>query len=458
MAASPRVLVVDDHTDVLEAIRLLLKASDMAATTAKTPAAALAALAQSAFDAALIDMNFTRDTTSGAEGMDLLGRILELDPTLPVVVMTAWGTVDGAVSALRRGARDYVQKPWDNARLVATLNAQVALAAALRETRRADAERERRNERDRPEISARSRAMRDVMEIVERVAPSDANVLLTGEHGTGKEVAARYVHAASSRAAGPFIVVHAGALADGVFESELFGHVRGAFTDAKSDKQGCFALADRGTLFLDEVGTMPLGQQSKLLRVLQTGEFAPVGSARVCRASVRVVAATNADLSALAKEGAFREDLLYRLNTIEIRLPPLRDRREDIPALAGTFLRRLRSRYPGCPTELSSRAMGALLEHPFPGNVRELEHAMERACLLARGPSIEAEDLGLKARATPPEDGGLDGMTLEQAEAHLIRRALARHRGNAVAAAQSLGLSRSALYRRLLQYGIKASG
>ena len=452
----PRVLVVDDQADVVEALRLLLKGAGVAVTSARSPAAAIALLDGIEVDAALIDMNFARDTTSGGEGLDLLSRLLELDATLPVVVMTAWGTVDGAVEAMRRGARDYVQKPWDNTRLVATMRAQIDLSRALRTSRRADAERSRRDAQDRPPVVAESRAMQGVMQVVERVAPSDANVLLVGAHGTGKEVVARYVHAASSRRAAPFVVVHAGALADGVFESELFGHVRGAFTDAKTDKPGCFALADGGTLFLDEVGTMPPAQQAKLLRVLQTGDFTPVGSSKLCRADVRVVAATNLDLARAVAEGRFREDLVYRLNTIEVRLPALRDRREDIPVLAGVFLAKLAKKYAGTPDRFSARAMDALLEHPWPGNVRELEHAVERAALLARGAEIEPDDLGL--RAVGADGAALERMTLDEAEAHLIQRALARHEGNVIAAAKALGLSRSALYRRLAHHGMKAPG
>lgn len=452
MEKTPRILVVDDQPDVVEALRLALKAAGIAVRAANGPAAALGVLETEEIDAALIDMNYARDTTSGAEGLDLLGRLLALDPSLPVVVMTAWGTVEGAVAAMRRGARDYVQKPWDNERLVATLRTQLELGSALRSRARAEAVRVRRDERDLPDVVARSRAMKDVLDLALRVAPSDATVLITGEHGTGKEVVARFLHAASSRRSGPFIAVHAGALAEGVLESELFGHVRGAFTDAKADKPGCFALADGGTLFLDEVGTMPAGQQAKLLRVLQSGEFTPVGSSRACRVSARVLAATNLDLAAATRDGRFREDLLYRLNTIEIRLPPLRDRLDDVPALASAFLATFAARYATCPTTFSPGAMEAMRAHGWPGNVRELEHAVERAALLARGSAIEAEDLGLHAAAAPA--ALVEDMTLEDAEAYLVRKALARH-GNAMAAAKALGLSRSALYRRLMQHGIK---
>ena len=297
--------------------------------------------------------------------------------------MTAWSSVDGAVEAMRRGARDYLAKPWDNARVVATLRTQVELARALRQGRRLADETSRQRSHQLPSLVAESPKMREVMRLMERVAPSDANVLITGQHGTGKEVAARWLHAASKRAERPFVAVNAGGLAEGVFESELFGHVRGAFTDARADRTGCIELADGGTLFLDEIANMPLGQQAKLLRVLQTGEFHPVGSSRVRRADVRVLSATNVDVAGEVAQGRFREDLLYRLNTVEVRLPPLRERREDIPLLAAHFLDRQAARY-GRRVTLGADAMAALLDHPWPGNVRELEHVVERALLLVR--------------------------------------------------------------------------
>src|SRR6185436_17067048 len=315
---APRLLVADDQPDVLEAVRMLARSDD--------------------FDVRLLDLNYARDTTSGREGMDLLARLREVDPTLPIVVMTAWGSIEGAIEAIRRGARDYLQKPWDNARLLATLHAQLELRNALRTVNRLDAEAARARRAELPAIVTRSRAMQHVMSLVERVAPSSASILITGEHGTGKEVLARVLHASSARRDKAFVAVNAGGISDGVLESELFGHVKGAFTDARADRTGCFELADGGTLFLDEIANMPHGQQARLLRVLQTGEFHPVGSSRARRVDVRVLAATNADVAKEAAEGRFREDLLYRLNTVEIKLPPLRERREDIADLAGIFL------------------------------------------------------------------------------------------------------------------------
>jgi DNA-binding NtrC family response regulator len=451
---SPRILVVDDQVDVLEALRLLLKPEGFAVTAVTSAAAAIAAARETTFDAALIDLNYARDTTSGKEGLDLLSALRAVDDALPVVVMTAWGTIDGAVEAMRRGARDYVQKPWENARLVATLAAQIELGRALRASRRPRAPGALAP--DVPELYAASRAMDAVLRVVDRVGPSDANVLVTGEHGTGKEVVARRLHAVSLRRAGAFVAIDAGALAEALLESALFGHVKGAFTDARADRPGAFALAHRGTVFLDEIGNMPASQQAKLLRVLQSGEFSAVGSAKVERVDVRVIAATNADLGAEVKAGRFREDLLYRLNTVEIRLPPLRERREDVPLLAARFLARTRERYGKPAATLSPEAMDALLAHAWPGNVRELEHVVERAVLLGHGDRIEEADLGLRPATGPTT--ALDHLTLEQAERQVIERAIRRAAGNVNEAAKALGLSRSALYRRLQLHGIKVSG
>jgi DNA-binding NtrC family response regulator len=449
-----RIIAADDQPDVLEALRLLLKREGMAMVPATSPAGVLSALEQEDFDAALLDLNYARDTTSGGEGLDLLSRLRALDPSLPVVVMTAWGSVEGAVEAMRRGARDYVQKPWDNARLVATLRTQIELGRALRRSRRLEEENSRLRG-SAPEMIARSPAMQAVLRVVEKIAPSDANVLITGEHGTGKEVVARYLHAQSKRAGKPLITVNAGGVAEGVFESELFGHVRGAFTDAKTERAGAFEVADGGTLFLDEVGNMPMQQQAKLLRVLQTGEFNPVGSSKVKRADVRVIAATNARLHEEVAQGRFREDLLYRLNTVEVQLPPLRERLDDVPQLAQFFLQRIVAKGATPARRFSAEALDALVRHPWRGNVRELEHAVERAVLLASGEEIGPQDLFLGATAQGP--ALIDRMTLDDAERHLIQRALARCGGNVSEAARELGVSRSALYRRLQHHGLKAS-
>jgi len=446
------VLVADDQPDILQALRLLLRGEGMDVTTAASPAAVAAALGEQEFDALLIDLNYARDTTSGKEGLDLLARVHAVHPELPVVVMTAWGSVEGAVEAMRRGARDYIEKPWDNARLVAVLRAQVELARALRRSERLESENQLLRRDGMPELVAESRAMQPVRRLMERVAPSDANVLITGEHGTGKEVVARWIHAASARASRPLVTVNAGGFSEGVFESELFGHVKGAFTDARSDRVGYFELADGGTLFLDEIGNLSPKLQAKLLRVLQTGEYQRVGSSRTSRADVRILSATNADLEREIAEGRFREDLLYRMNTVEVRLPPLRERREDIPLLAAHFLRRRAAQYGRRVEGFSPEAMQALLDYPWPGNVRELEHTVERALLLMHGTQVQPADLNLR----PPMDGAavLDELPLEEVERVLIRKALQRHDGNVSQAAEALGLSRSALYRRLQRYGL----
>jgi DNA-binding NtrC family response regulator len=449
---APRALVADDQPDILQALRLLLKGEGFVVETANSPGGVLAALERGDYDVLLMDLNYTRDTTSGLEGFDLLTRIQLLDATIPVVVMTAFGSVEGAVEAMRRGARDYLEKPWDNTRLVTILRAQVELGRAIRQSQRLENENRTLRRDGLPELVVQSAAMQGVLRLMERVAPSDANAIILGEHGTGKELVARWIHAASHRAARPMITVNAGGLSEGVFESELFGHLKGSFTDAKTDRIGRFELADGGTLFLDEIANISQGQQAKLLRVLQTGELERVGSSKTRRVDVRVLAATNADLRAEVTQGRFREDLLYRLNTIEIRLPPLRDRRDDIPLLAAHFLKRHAERYRKTVTGFRPEAMQALLASPWPGNVRELDHTLERAVLLADQPEIRPADLALVA----PTDGAvrLEQLTLEEVEKLLVQKALARSGGNVSDAARSLGLSRSAMYRRLDKHGL----
>jgi DNA-binding NtrC family response regulator len=438
----------------LEALRLLLKGEGVQVETATSPGGVLSAVESRDFDAALIDMNYTRDTTGGVEGLDLLSRLQSLDGTLPVLVMTAWGSIEGAVEAMRRGARDYIEKPWDNARLLRQLTTQIELGRAIRQSQRLESENRTLRRDGAPELVATSQAMQPVLRLMERVGPSDANALITGEHGTGKEVVARWLHAASSRAARPLVTVNLGGLAEGVFESELFGHMRGAFTDAKTDRVGRFELADAGTLFLDEIANLSLAHQAKLLRVLQTGELERVGSSKTRRVDVRVLSATNADLNAEMAAGRFREDLLFRINTIEIRLPPLRERREDIPLLAAHFLGEYAARYRKPVTKIHADAMRALLAYSWPGNVRELAHATERAVLLAEGDTVRPGDLNLRA----PGDGGgparLEDLSLEEVERVLIQKAIARFDGNVSAAAKALGLSRSALYRRLQRHSL----
>jgi DNA-binding NtrC family response regulator len=455
-----RILIADDQPDVLAALSLLLKGERFQIESVSSPAGVLTAIDSQELDVVLMDLNYARDTTSGSEGLDLLSRIHAIDPTLPVVVMTAWGSVDLAVEAMRRGARDFIQKPWDNARLLAVLRTQVELGEALRRGRRLEAEnialRDSVSEStsDLPQIIAESPAMKAVLNLVERIGPADANVLITGENGTGKEVITRVLHSISSRRAKPLISLNAGALAEGVFESELFGHVRGAFTDAKSDRVGRFELADGGTLFLDEIGNVPLNLQAKLLRVLETGEFERVGSSKTQKVNVRLLSATNADLPAEVAQGKFRQDLLFRLNTVEIRLPPLRDRREDIPLLAEHFLKQHRERYRRPIMGFTPDALHTLRQHQWPGNVRELDHVIERAVLMSSDSLVTPFDLALESTPDARLSARLEEMSLEDAERLLIKKALARFEGNANRAAEALGLSRSALYRRLQKYGL----
>jgi DNA-binding NtrC family response regulator len=434
----PRILIADDQPDVLESLRLLLKAEGFQTEAVSSPAAILAAVETKDFDAALIDLNYARDTTSGQEGLDLLTRLQSLDSTLPIVVMTAWGSIELAVEAMRRGARDFVQKPWENARLLSILRTQLELGRALRRGARLEAENRVLRAEDLPTLIAESPAMRPVLELAARVGPSDANVLITGEHGTGKEVVARTLHALSNRASRPMVTVNTGGLAEGVFESELFGHVKGAFTDAKTDRVGRFELAEGGTLFLDEIANITPSQQARLLRVIESGEYERVGSSRTRRADLRIISATNANLTEEVRASRFREDLLFRLNTVEIHLPPLRDRREDIPLLANHFLRQ--------------QAMRSLLSCPWPGNIRELDHVVERAVLLAQGDLVRVSDLNLR----PARDGAprLEEMSLEEVERFLVQKALERFAGNVSQAAEFLGLSRSGLYRRLQKHGL----
>jgi DNA-binding NtrC family response regulator len=364
--------------------------------------------------------------------------------------------VELAVEAMRRGAQDFIQKPWDNARLLAILRTQIDLQHAVRRAQRLQEENRILRADGLPQMIATAPAMQPVLETMARIGPSDANVLITGEHGTGKEVVAQTLHALSERAQRSLVAVNTGALPEGTFESELFGHVKGAFTDARAERIGRFELADGGTLFLDEIANIPPRQQAKLLRVLETGELERVGSSKTRRVDVRVLSATNADLHAEVETGRFRADLFFRLNTVEIHLPPLRERREDIPPLAAHFLVRYAQRYRKQMEGLDPAAIQTMLQYGWPGNVRELDHTMERAVLMARGPRIEAADLGLSTSSRPAAPS-LEEMSLESVESILIRKALARAAGNVSQAADALGLSRGALYRRMEKYGIQAN-
>ena len=447
-----RVLIADDQADVREALRLLLKAEGYKTETVSSPNAALDAIQSGEFDVVLMDLNYQRDTTSGQEGIDLLSRVQAMDSRLPVVMMTAWGSLELAVEAMRRGARDFIQKPWDNARLLSIIRTQVDLHRTMRRAEKLEAENSLLRAQNRPVFIAQSKAMEPLLTLISRIGPSDANVLITGEHGTGKEVVAQTLHAMSPRSSRPMITVNTGGLPEGTFESELFGHVKGAFTDARTDRVGRFELADHGTLFLDEIANVPLKQQAKLLRVLEMGEMERVGSSKTHKVDVRVLSATNADLKIESAEGRFRSDLLFRLNTVELHIPPLRERKEDIPLLAAHFLNIYAQRYRKPVKGFEPAAMQRMLDHPWPGNVRELDHAIERSVLITTSEQIQSGDLGLESERAG--SAKIEDMSLEEVESLLIKKALTRHSGNISHAAEALGLSRSALYRRMQKYGL----
>jgi DNA-binding NtrC family response regulator len=446
-----RILIADDQRDVLEALRILLKGEGYQTEAVTSLSGVFNALEKKEYATLLMDLNYTRDTTSGQEGLSAIPKIQAMDNTLPIVVMTAWATIELAVEAMKRGARDFVTKPWDNQRLLTIVRTQIELSAALRRGRKLEAENQFLRG-SMPNLIAESLAMRPVIEMISRIAPSDANVLVTGENGTGKSLIARAIHALSPRASHTMITINMGGLSETLFESELFGHVKGAFTDAKTDRAGRFELADESTLFLDEIANIPLAQQAKLLRVIETGDFERVGSSKTQHANVRIISATNANLENELAAGHFRQDLLFRLNTIQIALPPLRERREDIMPLANSFLHQHAERYRKQISGFDEMARERLLQHRFPGNVRELDHIIERAVLMTQDRQIRAADLGLMSGAA--ESRNLEEMSLEEVEAFLIKKALARNDGNARKAAEALGLSRSAFYRRLQQYGL----
>jgi DNA-binding NtrC family response regulator len=452
-SSSPRVLIGDDQPDVLKALRLLFKPEGYQIETASSASGIIAAVQRAEFDVILMDMNYVRGSTSGAEGLDLLSEIQKIDSTLPVVVITAWASVELAVEAMRRGARDFVPKPWKNERLLTVLRTQIELGRALRRKQQLEQENLLLRGESEEHLIADSAAMRPVLETIARVGPSDASVLITGENGVGKSLIAQALHVASTRADRSMVTVNTGGIPETVFESELFGHVAGAFTDAKSDRMGRFKLADGGTLFLDEIATIPTSLQPKLLRALEGGQFEPIGSSKTCQVDVRILSATNADLACEVEEGRFRRDLLYRLNTVEIHVPPLRDRHEDIPLLAAHFLSRYVGRYRKAIEGFDSSCVQVLLAYPWPGNVRELDHTVERAVLMASGEHVRPSDLGLPARTD--EGPRWDEMTLEEIERLAVERAMARASGDVSAAAKTLGLSRGSLYRRLEKYGLQ---
>lgn len=446
------ILIADDQEDILKALRLLLKSEGFKVTGVDNPHDVVDQVKRREYDVVLLDLNYTRDTTSGQEGLELVKEIRSIDADLPVVVMTAWASVDLAVEIMREGARDFICKPWENPRLISVIRNQAQFARVVRKGKLLEDENKVLRSQQKSEFLSKAESMKPVLEVIEAVSPSEANILITGENGTGKGVVAKVIHERSTRHDRGFITVNMGGLSEGIFESELFGHVKGAFTDAKVDRAGRFELADQGTLFMDEIGNVPMTQQNKLLRLLETGEFERVGSSKTRVVDVRIISATNADMQVAVKSGLFRQDLLYRLNTIHIHLPPLRERLEDIPLLADYFLKRHSLKYKKRIEGFSSGALKALQSYEWPGNIRELDHCVERSVLMCKGQAIETANLGISGdgQAQP----SIDEMSLDDIERYFIQRTLTRAGGNATEAAKALGLSRSAFYRRLQRFGL----
>ena len=444
MSLHATILVVDDDPDVLMAARLLLQQHFDRVLSTESPEEIETIMAGTPVDVFLVDMNFAIGRNTGAEGLQWLGQILTLDPDAVVVLMTAFGDLNVAVRAMREGAADFVLKPWQNDKLVATLS----VAAKLRQTRARVNALSVLPPAD--EMIAASTKMREVMDIVSRVAPTDANVLIRGENGTGKELVARALHRQSRRSGDVLVTVDLGAIAESLFESELFGHMKGAFTDAVSDRAGRFQAADGGTLFLDEIGNLPAPLQTRLLRVLESREVLPLGSDQSVPIDVRLISATNQPLEDLVAEGRFRKDLLYRINTIEIQLPALRQRVEDIPPLVEHFVSLYARKYNVARKPVTPAALDALRRHSWPGNVRELSHAVERALILCDGDELDVGDF----RLVKSEAGATTSLNLEENERRMVRQALEQAGGNISHAAAALGITRSALYRRIEKFDL----
>lgn len=446
----PHILIADDQKHILETLSILLEGEGFRVTAVTELDEILSCCQSNEYDLALLDMNYTQDTTSGKEGLRLLKKIRELDEALPIVLMTAWASIELGVDAIKAGANDFVEKPWKANRLLSVIKNQLSLAQARKANLRLSAfvsEPE-----PIPDLIVKSSAMQPVIELIKRTAISDANILLTGESGVGKSHIAKSIHKLSSRNKKPLVKVNMGAVAESLFESELFGHTKGAYTDAKESRIGRFEMADGGTLFLDEIANIPKSLQAKLLHVLESGEFEPLGSSKTRHVNVRIISASNVDFDDEIGKGNFRQDLFYRLNTITIEIPPLRERKEDIPLLAQYFLDILRRKYRKSQLRIHEDAMQALVNFPWHGNVRELEHTLERAVLMANEEEIGVDELGLKKSSRV---GDLQDMTLEQAEILLINNALSKYEGNVLASADALGVSRAALYRRLEKYQIQ---
>ena len=448
------ILIADDDENILSALRLMVKGEKWQSDTASSPHLVLHALKQNRYSLLLLDMNYQRDTTSGAEGLQLIEDIRALNIDTPIIAMTGWGSVELAVEAMRKGADDFIEKPWDNTRLLTIMRQQ--LQWGIQQQKHAELVAENRALKT-PAPSdwvAESPLMHELINKAQMLADSDISVILTGENGTGKSLFAQWIHEQSNRKAQRFVSVNMGAIPENLFESELFGHVKGAFTDAKETRLGRFELADKGSLFLDEIGNMPSMQQAKLLRVLESGEFEKIGSNVRQKANVRIISATNADLAERVQQGIFRQDLFYRLNGVELRIPALRERPEDILPLALHFIQLYTKKYQRNCHSLTEGAQHALRSYSWPGNIRELKHGIERAVVLSAGDTIDVPALAINTtdQNTPPASETWADLTMEQAEKRLLELALAKHKGNVNAAADALGISRSAFYRRLEKY------
>jgi DNA-binding NtrC family response regulator len=453
-----KVLIVDDNEDLLKAAKMFLKRHFSQVDIEKNPEAIPALMNNEDYDVILLDMNFTKDVSSGHEGYFWLEKILSLDPSSVVVLITAYGDVQMAVKAIKAGATDFVLKPWENEKLLATLFSAMRLRESRDEVENLKFKNQEINQalNDRfSEIIGQSSSMQKIFQTIDRVARTDANVLLLGENGTGKELVARAIHRNSSRKSESFVGVDLGSITETLFESELFGHKRGAFTDAKEDRAGRFELANNGSLFLDEIGNLSMPLQAKLLTVLQNRRVSRVGANKETPIDIRLICATNMPLYDMVKENRFRQDLLYRINTIEVEIPPLRDRLEDIPLLAIHFLKHYAVKYEKSISKISEGAMNRMHKHQWPGNIRELQHSIERAVILSNSSVLQPEDFNFTP-VTAKEDGqlSLEQYNLEEVEKLLIRKVLKKYNGNITQAASELGLTRSSLYRRLEKYGL----
>ncbi|MEW6989121.1 sigma-54-dependent transcriptional regulator [Colwelliaceae bacterium 6441] len=458
MLVNKKILIADDDINIIASLKFVLVDEGFDILAVTTPKAALENLQSHQVDLILLDMNFHQDTTSGAEGVQLVEAISELNLNIPIIVMTGWATIDIAVEAMQAGAKDFIQKPWKNERMLSAIENQLALANFDKKAQRLSQQNQLLTSQAHPAsrqgIIAKSAAMQTLLSTLDDLAQSDMSILLTGDNGTGKSMLASYVHNVSSRAKNSFVPVNMGAIPESLFESEMFGHVKGAFTDAKENRIGRFEMAEQGTLFLDELANIPLAQQAKLLRVLEEQKFEAVGSSKSLYADVRIISATNSDLLSAIAENTFRQDLFYRLNTIQLRVPALSERIEDIPALAEHFLKTFSKKYHRPLPQLSSLAMSALQQYSWPGNIRELSHLMERSLFTSKNDIIHADELMLGNSSTKEDSLDEPSLTMDEIEKRALEKRLKYHRGNATETAKSLGLSRSGYYRRLSKYAL----